>query len=286
MIRVYTSEMIKRYIKGKVKYLTPKQSLSTSADTIKYKRKKNIALYVFPSVFFTLGVLIVLSQITPSIKFVLEKNFSPKYAEILSPVPEELLAEPQQEENVGGKFESQYFADLFSRLHMVNDNNVAGTTLPYKYDWEGTFTISIPAINIVDMPVTANVNSYDEDVYSSVLRKSLAHFQGTDLPAPKNYPYDSNTFIYGHSAPSDWALFHKNSFESALNPLFDINIGDKIIVKIDGEELVYSVAKVKITKPTDMSLLSGIEGEKTITLMTCAPPGSTTNRLNVIATLD
>jgi sortase A len=147
--------------------------------------------------------------------------------------------------------------------------------------------MSIPSVGIKNIRVTANVDSYNESVYNNVLRNSLAHFKGTDLPADNDdYNLDTNTYIYGHSAASSWARLNKASYEAAFNPLFDINVGDKIYVKFEDKEYSYTVYKTKITKPEDMTTLQGISGKKTLTLMTCAPPGSSLNRLNVIAILD
>ncbi len=279
MPEIYKKAPIQYYEKPIVHKTEPKQ--------LRRKTKlnyKNFSIYVIPTILFGIGSYILISQIIPTAKFLVEQKFSPKYAEIASPVPENSSLAI---ENVAlsGKFEAQYFFDLFEALNK-KEGNVAGARAPYKSEWIGFFTISIPSVGVDKMRVTANVDSYEESVYGEVLKNSLAHFKGTDLPANDEYDADTNTFIYGHSAPSSWASLHKNSFEAAFNPLFDLNIGDKIIVNFQGEELSYTVARIKVTKPDDMNALQGIEGRKILTLMTCAPPGSSTNRLNIIATLD
>ena len=282
--------MEQQYRKAKVTYIVrnekkiskKKVNLPTRLRiNIDYKK---ISLYVIPIFLFGTGVSIIGSQLFPSAKFLVEQRFSPKYFEVLSPLPEETTS-TMSDNSVRGKFESQYFSKLFNRLREIDSTKVAGAKIPYKADWEGQFYMTIPSINIKDMPVTANVNSYDEEIYNKELQTSLAHFKGTDLPTPPSYDSDSNTFIYGHSAPSSWATFHKSSFEAAFNPLFDLNIGDEIFITFDEEEFKYTIRKIKVTKPEDLSTLAGIPGQKTLTLMTCAPPGSTSNRLNVIATL-
>lgn len=275
------------YKKAPIQYYEKPIAHKTEPKIIKRKTKlnyKNFAIYVIPTMLFGIGSYILISQFIPTVKFYIEQEFSPKYVEIASPVP---ANSSLAIENVAlsGKFEAQYFSNLFEALNK-KEGNVAGAKAPYKSDWIGFFTISIPSVGIDKMRVTANVNSYEESVYGEVLKNSLAHFKGTDLPANNEYHSDTNTFIYGHSAPSSWASLHKNSFEAAFNPLFDLNIGDKIFLNFQGEELQYTVAKVRVTKPEDMSTLEGIDGRKILTLMTCAPPGSSTNRLNIIATLD
>lgn len=278
-----------RYTKAKIEYRGKRveKEIEKNLNLPKVKFKINyrkISLYLLPIVFFATGLLIMGSQIFPSAKFLVESKFSPKYSKVLSPIPEDEIEEIK-EFNLGGKFESQYFADILSKLDLEENSDVAGARIPYRFDWEGQFDISIPSVEIEKMPVSANVNSYDEQIYNEVLKNSLAHFKGTDLPTPPSYQGSSNTFIYGHSAPSSWAAFHKNSFEAAFNSLFDLNIGDEIIVNFEEEELKYKVIKITITKPEDLSTLRGIPGKKTLTLMTCAPPGSTSGRLNVIAAL-
>lgn len=278
--------MIKSYKKGKIRHL-PEQETKKKKENIVARNKKNglnykkTALYVLPSLSFLAGITLLFFQIFPTLKFFIEERYSNKYTEIISPVPEEDLSANEFE--MGGNFEAQYFADL---LENIKKGEVAGAKLPYKYDWEGVFYLNIPSVGIDNMPVTANTNSYDKSIYDKVLEKSLAHFKGTDLPAQAGENRDTNTLIYGHSAPGKWAVFHRNSFEAAFNPLFDVNIGDKIFLKFDGQELAYTVVRIKITKPEETNLLQGIPGQKTLILVTCAPPGSKTNRLNIVAKLD
>lgn len=279
MPTVYKKAPITYYEKPIVRKIEPKKIRKKAR--LNYK---NLAIYVIPTLLFGIGSYILASQFVPTAKFLLEQKFSTKYAEIASPVPENKLLAIENV-SLNGKFEAQYFSELFASLNQ-KDGNVAGAKAPYKTDWIGFFTVSIPSVEIDQMRVTANVDSYEESVYGEVLKNSLAHFKGTDLPANDEYEFDTNTFIYGHSAPSSWASLHNNSFEAAFNPLFNLNIGDKIFINFQGEELRYTVARIKITKPEDMGTLQGITGRKILTLMTCAPPGSSTNRLNIVATLD
>lgn len=273
--------MIRRYVKGKVKYRQIPQRQEVARKTTKFDLNlRNLAI---PSLLVVAGVAIIVSQVAPSAKFYVEQNYSDKYAEILSPLPEDSNI-IQQEENFA-TFEAQYFAELLNQVKETEEGMVAGARVPNGINWNGKFAISIPAVGIEDMTVTANVNSYDETNYDNVLKSSVAHFKGTDLPTGSDYEYDTNTFLYAHSAPSRWATFHKNSFEAAFNPLFDVEIGDEIIINFEDEKFEYKVIRVLVTKPEDMSTLQGIPGAKTLTLMTCAPPGSATSRLNVIAKL-
>lgn len=137
--------------------------------------------------------------------------------------------------------------------------------------------ISIPSIEINDIIVTPNVNSFEEDVYNATLKKGLAHFKGTPLPGD-----GGNSFIYGHSAVDSFFSSHQNYAETIFSKLENVEISDTVSIIKDGKELKYTVQKKKIADPDDFKVISGIYGKETITLMTCWPLGIGSQRLIVI----
>lgn len=143
----------------------------------------------------------------------------------------------------------------------------------------GEMKLSIPKLNIKNLPVAINVNSYDPKVYLPILESKLAHFKGTSLP---NHP--GNSFIYGHSANEIWARINPNAPTTAFTFLNKLDIGDEIIIGYNGQIYSYIVERAKIVPPDDISpIYTYDEKIRTLTLMTCWPPGVGTDRLIVIA---
>jgi sortase A len=122
------------------------------------------------------------------------------------------------------------------------------------------------------------VDSLRESSYEEALSHGFAHFKGTYLPGD-----EGNVFIYGHSAAGDYADRNPSDVVTAFTRLFKLNIGDKISVSFEGNEYTYIVKKIKEVKPEDTEILHPNTGGKTLTLMTCSPPGLNSRRLIVVA---
>lgn len=170
-------------------------------------------------------------------------------------------------------------AEYFKQL---KDEAVASNKLladPLSNSFKGTFTLSIPSLKISNLRVTANVESGVEEVYDSYLEGGLAHFNGTGLPIS---PLNNNTVIYGHSASGNY-YDRSNDPTAAFSKLKDIRIGDEVLVKMEGKEYKYKVAKSKIVEPHDISIITGDIGKETLTLFTCYPDGNSANRFVVVA---
>ncbi len=150
--------------------------------------------------------------------------------------------------------------------------------------YQGTFYISIPSLNINRLPVQANVDSGTENSYNSVLNSALAHFEGTSLPFSS---LPGNTVIYGHSAGGSYRP-SPNEPVSAFSLLGDLQVGDEIILEVDGETYKYRMVRSKRVKPEETSILLGTPGRETLTLFTCwgyptGGPGNRSGRLVVTA---
>ncbi|MCA9375031.1 sortase [Candidatus Dojkabacteria bacterium] len=141
-------------------------------------------------------------------------------------------------------------------------------------------SLSITSLKINKVTVTPNVESYNQDIYNSVLKNGLAHFKGTALPGS-----GGNVFIYGHSAVDSYFSSHQTNPETIFTKLENIEIGDKVEIDKDGKRYEYVVRKKKIVEPDDFSILSHNSRKETLTLMTCFPQGVGTDRLIVTADL-
>jgi LPXTG-site transpeptidase (sortase) family protein len=223
---------------------------------------------IIPSIFILLGIILLISQITPQILSYIETKLLNNTVDPVSVVSEDYykdklayISTPQ----------SGYFSEVVSasKLNGVSDTVSAG--------YKGTFYLDIPKINTVHARVQANVKSDVESAYKEVLGNNLAHFAGT--PIPGQY---GNVFIYGHSI--DEAFYRDNPSNPVVEftKLGKLNTGDKIFVEIDDKKIEYTVSQIKIVNPTDTAILDS-KGGKTLTLMTCYPFGNNAKRLIVIA---
>jgi len=83
-----------------------------------------------------------------------------------------------------------------------------------------------------------------------------------------------NAAIAGHRMRSKGRLF---------NRLGEVKVGDKIVVETKDQSYIYTVYKVLIVKPTDVSVLNYNKKDKLLTLITCDPIINPTHRLIIQA---
>jgi len=136
------------------------------------------------------------------------------------------------------------------------------------------FTIIIPKIN-VNTKVIKNVNPFNSTEYQIALTHGVAHARGSALPG-----FPGNVFIFAHSA-TDW--YQANQYNAVFYLINKLESGDQIIIYYQGSKYIYSVNQKKIVNGNEISYLTGLVTDKTLTLMTCWPPGTTLKRLVITA---
>ncbi len=137
------------------------------------------------------------------------------------------------------------------------------------------FGIVIPKIQ-ANAKVVANVDPLNEKVYQQALTQGVAHARGTVLPGQTG-----NTFIFAHSA-GNWYV--ANQYNAVFYLLYKLVKGDAIDIFYQNKQYTYKVREVKYIDAKEVNYLSPkTDGWKTLTLMTCWPPGTTMKRLIVIA---
>jgi len=146
-------------------------------------------------------------------------------------------------------------------------------------NYNGSFSISIPSINLYNLTVTANVDSGLEEEYQRILATSLAHMSGTGLPISD---VDNNIVIYGHSARGNY-YDRTQDPAGAFSRLQKVGFGDKITINIEGKDYKFKVYKTRIVQPNDTSIIQGSSNKRTLTLFTCYPLGNPSKRLVVVA---
>lgn len=138
---------------------------------------------------------------------------------------------------------------------------------------DDNFGIIIPKIS-ANAKVIANVDPYNSIEYQRVLTKGVAHALGTVFPGQSG-----NVFIFSHSSADFFNATRYNSIFYLLNKL---EKGDEIFLFYQKEKFKYQVIEKKTVESSEVKYLANAGDKKTVTLMTCWPPGTTLKRLIVI----
>lgn len=136
------------------------------------------------------------------------------------------------------------------------------------------FSIYIPAID-ARAKVTPNVNPGDRKEYLSALTKGVAHARGSNFPGG-----GESIYLFSHSTDSP---LNFTRFNAVFYLLRKLEKGDRIIVFFMSGRHEYEVTDRVITSATDTSWLNDKGSGERLILQTCDPPGTTLNRLIVIA---
>jgi sortase A len=159
-------------------------------------------------------------------------------------------------------------------LILLASSNVSPSPLPLsvsKFDKKtfiSEFTLSIPKLKIYDARVRVDSEKFDD---------SLALFPGTALPGGE----DGNAFVSGHSS----IFSNPEDYKSIFSALPRLEKGDEVLVNMIGVEYRFLVESKKVVEPSDLSVISPPQSGKSLTLMTCVPPGTRLKRLVVICKL-
>jgi len=135
--------------------------------------------------------------------------------------------------------------------------------------------IIIPKIN-VEIPVVYTVNTLDENAIETGLQQGVVHYYDTAYPGQ-----DGNGVIFGHSAGN---IFNPGLYKYAFSLLHYLQVGDTFTINYQSKSYTYQVFNTFVVSPNDVSVVNPIPGHPaTFTLITCNPPGLSTNRLIVQA---
>ena len=136
------------------------------------------------------------------------------------------------------------------------------------------FGLVIPKIN-VNVKVFPNVNANNPKEYLPLLAKGVAHAKGSLLPGQ-----EGNVFIFAHSTDTPLNASRYNAVFYLINKL---EKDDEVFVYYQQEKHSYKVLEKKIISPEKLNDYLKTLKDKTLTLQTCYPPGTTLKRLIVIA---
>ncbi len=136
------------------------------------------------------------------------------------------------------------------------------------------FSIVIPEIGAAEN-IIANVDPANKSEYSEALKIGVAHAKGSNFPGQNRMIY-----LFAHSTDSPINIARYNAVFYLLNKL---EKGDKVYIFFSDKLYEYQVDHKLITSPKDTSWLNDKGDGETLILQTCYPPGTTWERLLVIA---
>lgn len=265
-------ETIEVQRKGKLNLTLAEVLVGMYNDFHRLMTTSRIAALIIPSLLVVSGVYIIYRQVWPQIFQLLEEPYLTQSNTAL--VAGDYIGAQQQYSNPGAK----YFAELKNQASQEN--------LLYKDEksnnYQGTFKLSIPSLELNNLNVQANTDSSVESVYDRILTNGLAHFSGTSLPISDQST--TNIVIYGHSSAGDYYERTKDP-AAAFSRLSKIRYGDEILVEMEGKQYKYKFIKGKIVNANDLKILEGKRGQKYLTLFTCYPNGNNGKRFVATARL-
>jgi len=134
-------------------------------------------------------------------------------------------------------------------------------------------SVTVPKINI-QIPVNFNVTTTDEAVVEDGLKGGVVHYANTVLPGQ-----NGNAAYFGHSSGN---IFNNGKYKFAFTLLHDLTTGDLFYINYGGKTYAYRVFDRQVVPPSDVQVIHDSRGKQaTAELITCDPPGISTNRLVV-----
>ncbi|MEJ0073646.1 MAG: sortase [Candidatus Saccharibacteria bacterium] len=132
-------------------------------------------------------------------------------------------------------------------------------------------SVTIPKIN-VQIPIDFSLTSDDENVIENGLDNGVVHYPSTVMPGQ-----NGNAAFFGHSSGN---IFNNGKYKFAFTLLHDLTTGDLFYVTYNGTTYAYRIFQREVVPPTDVGVINDTAGKQaTAELITCDPPGISTNRL-------
>lgn len=231
-------------------------------------RRRRMRAATISWLFMASGLFIILWTIWPIVSFLTLKQHL--LGNTISPVSERSAAKASDRLLIplaAGSAESGVLGDSLD----YTNPNVWFPTKPQKKIVApvNSYQLSIPKLGIANATVV---------IAGDDLKQNLIHYGGTALPGEYG-----NSVIFGHSTLPQF--FSPKNYTSIFSTLPTLEEGDEIFVTYDHITYRYEVYDMVVVKPTDLSPLEQRFDDTYLTLVTCVPPGTYWQRLNVKAKL-
>lgn len=169
-----------------------------------------------------------------------------------------------------GFFNEYFIAPFIQPSRSVSDTPIIVSEATAN---TATPTVIVPKIN-VQVPIDFNVASVDEATIQASLKGGVVHYPSTVKPGE-----NGNGAYFGHSSQN---ILNSGKFKYAFILLHELTTGDVFYITYQGKVYAYQVFAREVVKPSQVSVINDTKGKQaTATLITCDPPGISTNRLVV-----
>jgi sortase A len=169
-----------------------------------------------------------------------------------------------------------FFNEMFLAPFIQPSRHVSATPIIVSADSVAPSAVPeviIPKIN-VQIPVVYDETSVDESAIQRALERGIIHYPTTALPGQQG-----NAAFFGHSSNN---IFNKGKYKFAFVLLHELVPGDIFYLSYAEKVYTYRVYDKKVVPPSEVSVINDVPGRAaTVTLITCDPPGTATNRLVV-----
>jgi LPXTG-site transpeptidase (sortase) family protein len=138
-----------------------------------------------------------------------------------------------------------------------------------------TFSLIIPKIN-VNSAIFAEVDPTNSKEYLPILQKGVAQAKGSGYPDKPG-----NVFLFAHSTD---AFYNVGKYNAVFFLIGKLETDDEIDIFYKNKRYIYKVVEKIVVSPEELSsYVVENTDENSLTLQTCYPPGTSLNRLLVIA---
>lgn len=213
-----------------------------------------------------IGAVIFLYTSLPYISW--QIYFAPVFASqnIQTPIPKTTVLDPGQISSLLAQAKNNIIINYGNAANWYPNYNPQGK----RKGSIGSYTISIPKLNITNANVTTVDNNLD---------LHLVNYIGTAIP-----PEKGNAVIFGHSTLPQ--LFDQNNYKTIFANAYKLSVGDEISVNLPKVTYKYKVFNIIVVDPEDTSVLAQNYSDSFLTIITCTPPGTVWKRLIVRAKLE
>jgi len=158
------------------------------------------------------------------------------------------------------------FVEVIYRLDTVLKNGLKAYTNTTP-NTSNEYKITIPKLGIIDIDVNF-ANVYDPNSALKILQYGLGHYLN-----PPNL--QKKLVLFGHSSGYSW---DKSHYKTILREINKLNNGDRIYINYKEKGYVYEVYNSNIIPSSQDYTLVQNENINELTLYTCWPPNSITQR--------
>ena len=247
------------YLYLKQPLLSPQQQLRFFIKQQRWHQFKRL----IPTILTTIGASLIISTGYPIISYELNFNY-PNRSKIISPIPQEVLAETKGLISPINPNNPQALASDVQVNTVTIDYTKLNNWFPFSHPQTFPssrithYTLNIPKLRITDALVTIGGDNLNE---------SLIHYAGTANPGEFG-----NTVIFGHSILP--TFYNPRDYRAIFSLLPTLKTGDNISIYFDGINYQYTVLDYYEVSPDEVDILEQRFDRHQLTLVTCVPPGT------------